>query len=324
MKNLLKNSISIILTVIVLILFGVYLYRNPQILTAFQNINPVYVILIAILFLLVFFLEALFIKLTLKAFDKSIDTKESYYLSTISRIGNYLLPMRAGAVFRAMYLKKMYQFEYSKFLSTLYAYYILLFLMYAVLALISLGFKYINTGTYFPIVTIFFIALFIGTLLVIIFRKINIEKISKNKYLQKILTVLNKFILSWDNIVKKEKIFFYLILITAGNILVNWTVNIVEFISLGLKTDLLDTLLYTCLSGVSLLISITPGSLGLREAVFLFTSESIGLTEQQIMQLAFLDRGIMFILLLTLLILITLFGKRFKLRDIFFAKETSE
>jgi uncharacterized membrane protein YbhN (UPF0104 family) len=84
---------------------------------------------------------------------------------------------------------------------------------------------------------------------------------------------------------------------------------------------MLDIILYTCISGVSLLISITPGSLGLREAVFLLTSESIGLTSEQIMQLAFLDRGIMFLLLVILLLLITIFVKQFKLKDIFIVKK---
>lgn len=318
-----KNIISILLTTLVLILFGIYLYKNPQILLSLQEINPWNLVLISILFLLIFFIEALFIKLTLNAFDKDIDKKESYFLSTVSRIGNYLLPMRAGAVFRALYLKKIHNFEYSKFLSTLYAYYILLFLIYSILALISLGIKYINTSIYFPIVTLFFVLLLIATVLIIIFSRIKIKDNYKNKLVKKAIIVINKFILSWDNIVKKRKIFFNLILLTTGNILLNWLIYILEFSSINIHVNILDTLLYTCISGVSLLVSITPGSLGLREAMFLFTSDSIGLKEYEIIQLALLDRGILFILLLFILVLILIFVKRFKLKDIFFAKESN-
>lgn len=318
-----KNIISILLTTLVLILFGIYLYKNPQILLSLQEINPWNLVLISILFLLIFFIEALFIKLTLNAFDKDIDKKESYFLSTVSRIGNYLLPMRAGAVFRALYLKKIHNFEYSKFLSTLYAYYILLFLIYSILALISLGIKYINTNIYFPIVTLFFVLLLIATVLIIIFSRIEIKENYNNKLIKKAIIVINKFILSWDNIVKKRKIFFNLILLTTGNILLNWLIYILEFSSINIHVNILDTLLYTCISGVSLLVSITPGSLGLREAMFLFTSDSIGLKEYEIIQLALLDRGILFILLLFILVLILIFVKRFKLKDIFFAKESN-
>lgn len=275
------------------------------------------------LFLLVFLLEGIFIKVTLDVFQKKINIKEAYYLSTISRIGNYLLPMRAGAIFRATYLKNKYQFEYSKFLSTLYAYYILLFLINAFFALSVLFLKYIYTGNTYPLVKIFFVFLFFTTVGVILLRKtIKIKNIESHKYIEKFLTILNKFINSWDMIVRKEKLFLSLIFITTGNILINGIINFLEFYSLGIKATILDILLYTCLSGVSLLISITPGSLGLREAVFLVTSESIGITNDQVMQLAFLDRGIMFFLLLGLLLLITLFVKKFKLRDIFFVKES--
>jgi len=325
MKIFSKNSISLLLTIVVLIFFGIYLYQNQHILTVLTEIQPIYIALIMGLFLAVFLLEGIFIKVTLDVFDKHIDLKEAYYLSIVSRIGNYLLPMRAGAIFRATYLKNKYKFEYSKFLSTLYAYYILLFLINSILALFSLFLKYIYTGNIYLLVTIFFVFLFITTLGVILFRKtINTDNLDTHKYVKKVLTVLNKFMNSWDMIVRKKRLFLSLIFITTGNILLNGIINTVEFYGLGIKATLLDILLYTCLSGVSLLISITPGSLGLREAVFLMTSESIGITGEQVMQLAFLDRGIMFFLLLGLLILISLFVKRFKLKDIFFVKKDIE
>jgi uncharacterized protein (TIRG00374 family) len=322
-KSFLKKLVTPLLTVLVLALFGIYFYNNPQIIDTVLEVPLLLVALIMILFLSVFLLEGVFIKVTLDIFDKHISLKEAYYLSTISRIGNYLLPLRAGAIFRATYLKNNYQFEYSKFLSTLYAYYILLFLINAFLALLSLSIKYLDTQQYYPLVTLFFVLLLLGTLLVIFFRKgINTERFKLPKILQKSVKTLNKFITSWDMIVKRKNVFFSLLLITFGNISINALIHTVEFISLGIKINILDVLLYTCLSGVSLLISITPGSLGLREAVFLITSESIGLSEDQIMQLAFLDRGVLFLLLVIALLLITLFVKQFKLKDIFFAKES--
>ncbi len=324
-KSLLKKLISPTLTVAVLLLFGIYLYNNPQIIETVLAVPLLLVILIMMLFLSVFLVEGLFIKITLDIFDKHITLKEAYYLSTISRIGNYLLPLRAGAIFRATYLKKNYQFEYSKFLSTLYAYYILLFIINAFLALLAFLIKYLDTQQYYPIPTLFFILLFLGTLFVILFRKtFNIGNFKVPKIVEKVVNILNKFITSWDMIVKRKRVFLSLLLITFGNISINALIHTVEFISLGIKINILDVLLYTCLSGVSLLISITPGSLGLREAVFLITSESIGLNEQQIMQLALLDRGILFILLIVLLIAITVFVKQFKLKDILFAKENSK
>ncbi|MDX9738974.1 MAG: lysylphosphatidylglycerol synthase transmembrane domain-containing protein [Candidatus Dojkabacteria bacterium] len=320
-----KNILSITLTITVLLLFGIYLYSNPQILIILKDISPIFLLIIMALFLLLFLLEGIFIKVTLDIFDKHIDLKEAYYLSTVSRIGNYLLPMRAGAIFRATYLKNKYQFEYSKFLSTLYAYYILLFLLNSILALLVLLFKYLSLSIFYPVITVFFIVLLLGTLFVILFRKKIPTREGKGlKYINKGVKVFNKFLTSWDMIVKRKKLFLSLLLLTMGNILINGVIFYVEFLSLKIDINILDIVLYTCLSGVSLLVSITPGSLGLREAIFLFTSESIGLSQDQIMQLAFLDRGILFLLLLLLLIVITVFVKKFKLKDIFFVKEKSQ
>ncbi len=320
-----KNILSIILTITVLLLFGIYLYNNPQILIILKDISPLSLIIIMILFLLLFLLEGVFIKVTLNIFDKHIDLKEAYYLSTISRIGNYLLPMRAGAIFRATYLKNKYQFEYSKFLSTLYAYYILLFLLNSFLALSVLLFKYLSISIFYPAISLFFLLLFFTTLFVILFRKTIPTREGKGlKYINKGIGIFNKFLTSWDMIVKRKKLFLSLLLLTMGNILINGVIFYVEFLSLKININILDIVLYTCLSGVSLLVSITPGSLGLREAIFLFTSESIGLSQDQIMQLAFLDRGVLFLLLLILLIVITVFVKKFKLKDIFFVKEKTE
>jgi uncharacterized membrane protein YbhN (UPF0104 family) len=41
-----------------------------------------------------------------------------------------------------------------------------------------------------------------------------------------------------------------------------------------------------------LLISLTPGALGIREGIFFLTSDVLGISNEEIMQLALLDRGV--------------------------------
>ena len=118
----------------------------------------------------------------------------------------------------------------------------------------------------------------------------------------------------------RSKLFIQLMLLAFANVFVNILVIYLQFISIEKVGNILDIILYTCISGVSLLISITPGSLGLREAILLITSKSLGLSEIEVMQLAFLDRGIMFVLLLICLIVISIFFKRFNLKEVFFEK----
>ena len=126
---------------------------------------------------------------------------------------------------------------------------------------------------------------------------------------------------SWDVIMKNRRLLLQLIFITFQYILLNTIIIYVEFLSLGIAINFLNLMLYSCLSGVSLLISLTPGSLGIREAVFLISSESIGLDQNQILQLAVIDRGILFILLIILMVVIFVFLRKFNLKDVYFAKK---
>lgn len=320
--NLLKKYISPILTVLVLMLFGVYLYKNPEIISQVTSVKYIYIVLIMSIYLFIFFLEGIFILITLKIFNKEISVKEGYFLSIVSRIGNYLLPMRAGAIFRATYLKKKYDFEYTKFLSTLYGYYIVFFLINSLIAVFVLLYRYIDTRVLSFSLLIFFSAIVLGMLFLIFVR------VSWGKYIKstkgifpKIVSTVDRFITGWSLIVKDKVHFLILLLLALGNIFLNILVVYIEFFAIGKVMDVIGVILYTCVSGLSLLISVTPGSLGIREAAFLITSQSIGISENEIMQLAFLDRGIMFILLLLLLILILIFNRKLSLKEIFFGKE---
>lgn len=320
--KLLKKYISPILTVLVLMLFGVYLFRNPEIISQVTSVKWIYILLIMVIYLFIFFLEGIFILVTLKIFNKEIPINESYFLSIVSRIGNYLLPMRAGAIFRATYLKKKYDFEYTKFLSTLYGYYIIFFLINSLIGVFVILYRYIDTKVLSISLLSFFSAIIL-VMLFLIFVRVSWGKYIKAKkgFFSKVALMIDKFITGWNLIVKDKTHFLMLLLLALGNILLNILVVYIEFFSIGKVIDIIGVVLYTCVSGLSLLISVTPGSLGIREAAFLVTSQSIGISEKEIMQLAFLDRGIMFILLLLLLVLILIFNRKLSLKKIFFGKE---
>ena len=320
--KLLKKYISPILTVLVLMLFGVYLFKNPEILVQVTSVRWIYIVFIMLIYLSIFFLEGIFILITLKIFNKDISIKESYFLSIVSRIGNYLLPMRAGAIFRATYLKKKHNFEYSKFLSTLYGYYIIYFLLNSFIGMSVLIYRYINTKVMSSSLLLFFFAIFMA-MLFLIFVRVSWGKYIKTSkgILSKIVSTIDRFITGWSLIVKDKMHFMILLLLALGNIMLNILVGYIEFFAIGKSIDFIGVIIYTCISGLSLLISVTPGSLGIREASFLITSQSIGITQKEIMQLAFLDRGIMFILLLLLLIFILIFNKKLSLKKIFLGKE---
>lgn len=317
-----KKYLSTIITLSILVVFGIYLFRNPEIVSQLLQINPIYMVLLILLYLLIIFVESLFILLTLNVFSKGISLKEGFYITLLSRIGNYLLPMRAGAIFRATYLKKKYNFKYTNFLSTLYGYYIIFFLTNSLLALVVLLLKWRLYSQVHTPLTIFLLSVSLSMFFLVFFR-IPFQKILQKggDIFKKIGNLSNNFISGWRLILRKKGLFLKLIILATLNILLNIVVVYIEFLSIDVVGNILDTTLYTTLSGLSLLISITPGSLGIREGIFLLTSNSIGLTEHEIFQIAILDRGVMFVLLLSSLLFISLFVKDFNLKEVYFGKK---
>jgi uncharacterized protein (TIRG00374 family) len=145
----------------------------------------------------------------------------------------------------------------------------------------------------------------------------NIE----NNAIKKIVLFIKNILNGWNMIANDKKLLFYLLLLGLGNYVFSLLLFWAEFQIVGLETNILNLIMYTCLSGVSLLISITPGSLGIREAVFLISSKSIGLGQEEILQLAVVDRGSLVILLSILVLFFTIFIRKFNLADIFVKNE---
>lgn len=303
-----KNIFSVVLTTALLILFTLYFLKNGEDFKIVFEIKPIFIVLLSILYSVLFALEGLFIKIVLEAFNKKITVGESFYISSLSRIGNYLLPMRAGIAMRAAYLKKKFKFPYSEFISTLYGYYIILFLQYSFIALLSLGYKFVANEEQYMLLALFFGGIFI-TMLFFSLIKLPTDKIPifENKIVNKLLGIIKKIANGWNTIVSKKKTLKNLFLISFANILVNIMIFGTQFWALEIPITLPNISLYSSLAGVSLLISVTPGSLGLREAIFFVTSNSLNLNSQEILQLALLDRGIMFGLLIILSLILILF-----------------
>jgi uncharacterized protein (TIRG00374 family) len=160
-------------------------------------------------------------------------------------------------------------------------------------------------------------------MLVLSLVKVPTKRLKKieREWLRKVLSFFVNIFNGWNIIVRNKKLLTYLIFLSLGNFLSSVLLFGVEFLIVGLDINILNLLIYTCLSGVSLLISITPGSLGIREAVFLISSQSIGLDQDQILQLAVVDRGSLFVLLFILMIIFIVFIRKFNLTDIFVKNE---
>lgn len=290
MKNIWKY-IKVLITVVIVIFFIQYFLNNQEDFLLVLSTPLTYILPIFLLFSSLVFFDGLFIKIILKSFKKALSIFESFYISTISYLGNYFLPMRGGAVIRSVYLNNKFNFSYSHFVSTLYGYYIIVFLVNSFVALIALlliqfKFEVVSIPLY-----IFFGGLFLLMLLLSII-KFPVDRIgeSKNKIVKKVVKIVKEILNGWNIIISDSKLFLSLLVLTISRFIFSAILFYVQFKALDIDISFVNVLLYNCLSGVSLLVSLTPGSLGIREGIFVITSDILGISNEQVMQLALLDR----------------------------------
>ena len=119
-------------------------------------------------------------------------------------------------------------------------------------------------------------------------------------FVDRVIRIIKSILNGWNIIVGNRELLLSLIGLTLINIFITNVLFFVQFKALNIDVNLLNTILYNALSSVSLLVSITPGSLGIREGIFSITSDILGITNEQIMQLALLDRGVSVIVLVVL------------------------
>jgi len=309
MKFLKKSMaiLKILLTVVIIVLFTLYFIKNQDDFESVFSISPYIFLLLFGLNSFHFFVNGLFVLSILRRFDHLISGLESFYISIISSFANYFIPLQGGAVIRSVYLKKTLQFPYTHFIATLYGNYIVIFGVNALFAIITLLLIHIIYAAV-PIALFLFFSLILFGMLVLVFLRIRFipEKAGASKLGRKFLEVVSRILNGWKMISGDKNLLITFVLITVVNFLVMTFIYAIEFFALAVESNLLTILLYNCLAGVSLLISFTPGALGIKEGIYFVTSEVLVISREQIMLLALLDRGITVLTLFFWFVVLTL------------------
>ena len=290
-----RNSLlSSALVLVFLGLFVHYFFNHTEDFKQILSLNPILLGVVAACFVLALFINGLAIKILIKPFDKHLSTRDSFYVSVISSIGNYFGPMMGGTGLRALYLKKKVDLNYSDFASTLYGTYVITFLVSAVFGLISLALLYESFGkTTYLWLSAFFVAITVCLVWIII----SARRAKQRKLMSRIPVIggtLTKINTSWSKIVLHKSMITTLVRLTVINLAILMAINYTEFLLIDVNISFGSLMLYSILGSFSILISLTPGALGIREGLFLVNGELLGLTSAQILLVAVIDRGVQF------------------------------
>lgn len=285
-----KNKRSTLLGTLVLVFLADYLLANQQQLTSLAQIRHYPQLMFVILVAQVLFQisNGLFLVWLLGLFKLKISIKEGISVAIFSSFANFFMPLQAGLGWRAWYLKKHHNFELTKFGQSLFVSYLIVFQLNASLGLLAWFFlnparSGLNTLLLLSLVIVWISA----TVLLILKRSLWLKKIAD--LWPAILIILTNFLLS-------SLVYFSLIFATTTNSVNNWN----QFITFASWQNLAGVGLLTSLSSFSLLLSITPAALGIREAIFSLHTELLHLPPAQLVGLSLLDRSLMLIVILGL------------------------
>ncbi len=299
-----KRVLPKLLTVGFLAAFGWFWYKNPTIFSPLKDISISTIVLIGVAKSAFHVGNGLFTKWTAEHFTPSkLTLGESYYVGVLTALGNFFGPILGGTSIRAVYLKKVHKLSYSKFTSTLIGYYLVLFTTTCIMAL---GALFVLPTTQQTNLLILFFGLWLVMMLAFsVIRlpaKNKLTFVASNKYIAKIVNIIYEIEDGWKLILRNRRLVLRLLMLALGIFVATVIITFLEFDAIGSSISLPGAIMFSVLTTVALLISFTPGAIGVRESILLVVGATMGVTNQQILQVAVIDRAITFGLLLVLFV----------------------
>lgn len=294
MKSSHKKFIQYSILTIILILFINYIYHHISEFKQIALINPFWLIPLIALFLLNYYFLGIQTKNLLLPLGVKLKNLEVYMLSIVTGFYNIITPAHGGMAVRAVYLKKKHNFSYTLFLSSLAGIYVINFFIASLFGLISLFFIYQSYNIFNWVIFLVFSGLFLPLLGLIVFSPEFKE--AKNNFINRFIKVAN----GWNLIRKNKRVVSVCLSVTLAGLLISTFSTIISYHVFGINLSFIQALFLTCIASIGILILITPGNLGVAEAIAVFSALIIGITPAQSLSVAILGRIVQMIVIFTI------------------------
>lgn len=291
MKNKLskKKLISYAILALMLIFIGKYVAENPEILSKLGEISILDFFYLSIFVILVLVFNGIRAKVLTEIFTgNKLHPKEWFGLSMINTLGNYS-PMQGGFVARGYYLKNYYKVPYGHFASSILASTLLTFSSYSMISALAIGIYYLSTGTLYLAPAMFFLAIAITGLAIVFFLP-EIKRIKRKEGF--FWSKIDSFVDGWDIIRSSKHCIPRLIAID----IVSLAIIAIRFYLagqiLGIGVNFVQAIIIAAMAMVTLLVNITPGAIGIREAIAGFSATLVGTSLTDGVLIASLERAV--------------------------------
>lgn len=274
-KSNLRKIASVAILIVTAVLLAYYIYNNQSDFSQIRLTNPYLLIILVLFNILGIYFNSIMLNVLMEPFGIKLKKLESFGVSSISSFYNLIMPFRGGMAARAIYLKQKHEFPYVHFLATLSAIYVIIFFVGSISGLISMLYIYV----YYKIFNLIIFSLFLGFFLflsgIIVFSPKIPEP--KNNILNKIAKVIN----GWHLIRKNKKVIMVVTFNTIFMLILGAIGTIISYYTIGVHISFFKALFIASIGSISVLVAITPGNIGIGDAIGIYSATviGVGLTE---------------------------------------------
>jgi uncharacterized membrane protein YbhN (UPF0104 family) len=284
--------IRVIATIVILLLFGIYIFFHINEFKSLLKIDPIYIILMLCLSFISMYANASQNALLYNVLGAQVGNLESVGISSIAAFFNLFIP-QGTTIVKAVYLNHRYNIPYSKAPAFFLGILVIFLLVGSGFLLLSNMILLLMKETIPVIIWIFAIVVsFSGLLLIVDIPKTLFKK---NKFINGLLANFSE---GWRELRTNKsciiKASFYQIIIFCCS----GVSMAVAYRALGININPLFAISFSAVYLCSTILTIIPGNLGIQESIFGVLSSQMGLAFSQ---------GVIMSTLIRLIVLSTLF-----------------
>jgi uncharacterized membrane protein YbhN (UPF0104 family) len=208
-------------------------------------------------------------------FDPRVSFLDCFFLQYVNNFLNKILPtIGGGAAFRAIYLKRKYQFPYSQFVSTIGGLYVISFLSVALIGIACLVAIYVRYKQFNLVILIAFIGLLLPCLFVVLFSPQL--PASNNRFVKFLKSIVD----GWNIIKQDPKFILIYAFLSIVLLLLSALQTLISYQALGMQTTFIPMLLLATLAIILAVVNFTPDGIGVKEGIYVFSSNLVRMPDK--------------------------------------------
>lgn len=220
------------------------------------------------LVLIAVWLSGLTIYAIVRVFRVNISMWESFGLSAVNTMANFYIS-KSGIAAKGLYLNRRHQFPYAQFISTVAGNYVISLVTQGIMGLILYLWFLRGSALRFELL-LAFVGFTLAGLAPLVVPRLKIS--STHRVWSKVQSVID----GWQELRTHRMTLLVLVLLNVSYVVVGGFRLFVSYRALGYAVDLLPCLVMSPISALTVVLSFTPGAVGIRQALVGYSSELLG------------------------------------------------